>query len=342
MQMKALRHLKPVLLLLALIALVGLVFFRPSTRPRSAHDLADRKPGTDSRHDQQDGVPKAGARATGNAASSSSRPKGVSGGPEVDLSEQLKLILGDDSKLTSLERIERLRARDFRFNDSEVAEIFAYLQSGRMPSGLSAEAWHWIVDQLFTTIRIGTSQPSEVAVQMDKIFANSNLDPVIRDYALQHLGHLGGEGADPEIVRGAATQGLGEPNGSIAGTGLLVLHNQPASADPGRNPGELALALLGSDKASSASKTTALTVATRHKTAGTLEAAIGQVQGEQPLHLKLAAVATIAELGDAGDIPILEGMGENPNPHFQRVLQAAIRKLSAPQESSQSIKPPSQ
>ena len=316
---------------LLIVGLLGIVLFRVSDAPSSQKEA--------------DGG-KSAAREAG-----AIRREGERGAttPVPSLSIHLQQLLGDDSNMAGKMRIAWVGKHGADLEENEVETILAFLHSGRVPAGLSEGEWYWLVDELFTALRAGTGSPQKLTGQLAELFADTALDLVVRDYALQHLGHLGGEGGDLETIRAAAATGLEETATPIAGTALLVLHNDPggsavegdrtAAAAPNgpndtgapaqtRDPGLLALGLLGNEQASVASKVTAFQVAARHKAAGTRSAAVAALGGDAPLLLRFAAVAALGEVGTPADLPLLQSLPAD-NKRLQQAVESAMRKLTS-------------
>jgi hypothetical protein len=250
-------------------------------------------------------------------------------------------VLGAAGTLPARHRIEWLREHGWDFNDAERSAVLDLLASGHVPAGLTPGEWHWTVDRLLTELRLGTADPRALTRELHGIFSDRSLDPVIRDYALQHLGHLGREGGDAAIVRAAALSGLAETATPMAGTALLVLHYEPGDPgvpepafEPGRraldapDPGTLALDLLGNEGASAAARATAFQVAAQRRAEGTLPAAVEVLRSDAPLLLRVAAAGAVAEAGSRADLPVLEELPA-ASPVLRRAVDAGIRKLAA-------------
>jgi hypothetical protein len=249
-------------------------------------------------------------------------------GAPAALPGDLGRILADDESLGSRARIQLLRDREAVFNNAEIESILAYLHGGGIPAGLRVEEWHWIVDEILTRLRIESTDPKTLTAKLAEVFANAALDPVVRDYALQHVGHLGREGGDAAVAHATALRGLAETGTPLAGTALLVLHHEPATAaGPDRETGDRALELINDGTASVPARVTALQVAARHHPGRALEAASDLLAGDAPVFLQVAAVAAIGATGSANDLPLLQSLPPD-NPVLQRAVRAAIGKLT--------------
>lgn len=321
------RYSIAVLLSLVVIVILGVLAFWPSTGPASN----EKRVGSKSEARERQG---SGKREPAIADSTKSALGASQSSPA-------RFILGDRGNLSGRQRISWIREHGKEFGEPEVKEIVDYLQSGEIPDGLSEGQWHWIVDELLTALRVETKNPGELTRQLEGIFSNSALDLVVRDYALQHLGHLGREGGDQEVIRAAAMAGLQEIGSPMAGTALLVLHNEPATLsggtragngggtpppDPAGDPGSLALTLLANERASLPSRVTALQVAAQRGTGGTVRAAAGVLESDAPVLLKIAAIAAVGEAGSPADLALLQSVSAN-SPQLQRAIRSATAKL---------------
>ena len=237
-------------------------------------------------------------------------------------------ILADESELNARERVDLLRDRSDDFSEIELQTLADYLREGKIPEGLTQAEWHWIVDQMFTSMREVTEDPVMLTGLMRDVFHGAK-DVVVRDYAMQHLGHLGREGGDAEIARETAMTALKEVDTSVGGTALLALHNDSEfQAQRVMDLGAYAVQMLSQDGASTQAKVAAFQVATQHGATGLHEAALAVLVEEKanPL-LKLAALNTITVVGHQADVPFLESLPYG-NAQVHQAVRAAIQKLS--------------
>jgi hypothetical protein len=128
------------------------------------------------------------------------------------------------------------------------------------------------------------------------IYRNPAQDPVIRDYAIQHLATWYEQGApdspdSKEKIRAVFHNAVKEPNG-IAGTALLAMHHLSANdaAFDGTEINELALNLARS--ANLATRITAIQVCSERGLKEVLPGieSIPQKPGSLPLRLSAVAV----------------------------------------------------
>lgn len=250
--------------------------------------------------------------------------------PSID--GRLSQILGDRSSLTSYQRVEWIRAHSGELNDEEKATILGFIQSGSVPAGLGEREWHWIVDSLFTELRNGARDPFALTQAFYDIFSDRSLDAIVRDYVLQHLGHLGHQGGDAEIIHAAALAGVAEIETTIAGTALLLLHREPPPKETATlaaaDPASLAMALINNPDASTAAKVTALQIAAQRGAEGVLDAAAALLQTDAPVMVKVAAVAAVAETGSNANLAILHEINAD-HPFLARAVGAGMQKLAA-------------
>lgn len=320
------RKTRKTLLLLVLMAVVtaGVLSLLPD-RPPAAETSAESTTKEGSKSPGRDAPPD---RSGPDRPASGDRGEAREPRPPGSLPGDLGLVLGDDPKTGSRARIQILRDREASFNGAEIEGILTYLQSGIIPEGIRTEEWHWIVDELFTRLRTESGDPKDLTRKLADLFANVALDPVVRDYALQHVGHLGREGGDAAVAHASALRGLEETGSPLAGTALLVLHNEPGSGG-GKDPlaGARAVELFRNENAAVPARVTALQVAARHGAEGTLGAASELLVGEASAFLKVAAIAAIGEVGSESDLPLLQSLPAD-NPILQRAVRAAIQKLT--------------
>ncbi len=146
--------------------------------------------------------------------------------PELDLSEALREN-SEQFEITSLERAEVIRASAIQgMTESEIEEAYQFLEKGTPPQGISKSAYRWLSDEILIALREQENVPVDFVERLSLIANNAQQDLVLRDYALQHLGHYHEEsGSNPRAIEETLWKATQIKQGTIAGTALIALQN---------------------------------------------------------------------------------------------------------------------
>ena len=113
-------------------------------------------------------------------------------------------------------------------SSEERAAALEFLGNPNAPEFLSESEWRWLVDELITTLRVDGADNSELSNQLATIATDTNFDLVVRDYALQHLGHIREEWGDPDVIDATLRSALAETENTLAGT---AFHEKAVKSD---------------------------------------------------------------------------------------------------------------
>ncbi len=224
-------------------------------------------------------------------------------------------------------RALRDSGRPLSFEERQSA--YRLLESTSPPGGLVETAWHWVVDEMLSTLRAPHGS-DELIARLEALYRNDALHMVVRDYALQHLGHLHGEGADPVRIERVLAHALGQGDGTLAGVALLALRR--SARDEGLatdlDLGAAAHRVAADPGADLRSRLSAIQVAGKQGHTDALPLA-AELAGDpaQPVPLRMSAVATIADLGAAGDHqPLLQELGRSGDVRLRTAAGAALQR----------------
>lgn len=129
---------------------------------------------------------------------------------------------------------------------------------------LAKSEGHWLADELLTNLRMQEPPREELAAELAEVAFRPNTDPVIRDYIMQHLGHLWEQFGAREEIEAALWQGVDSADDTTPGTALIALSRgyerdeRPKSL---RQVREKAMDLAVSPNTPMASRVTALAIA---------------------------------------------------------------------------------
>ena len=157
---------------------------------------------------------------------------------------------------------------------------------------------------------------------------------VVRDYALQHLGHIRSEGGDTAIIDSTLIAATSEKRGTIAGTALLALNAQSKNDQSLiATTQQQALTIVNDVGYDVRSRISALLVAGQQGNSDVLTMAVEIASSDtQPVMLRTAAISTLASLQAKDQQAMLESLSQSQDARLQAAATAAVNKLTAPAE----------
>jgi len=223
-------------------------------------------------------------------------------------------------------RIDFLKELSLPLSDEDRAGIYAFLEAIERPTDMSAGNWHWLMDEAFTILRNDDTDNAEVAAKQGDLYRNPSADPIVRDYAIQHLGYLLSAEVNPGLIVPVLRDTISQTDNTIAGSALPALdQNFPNDLETSKQ----AFRLASDPGTSLTSRVTALQVASSQKHPEALPLALGFASDSNlPTPLRLSAIATIADLGRNDQLASLETFASVREPRLHRAATAAITKLA--------------
>lgn len=239
-------------------------------------------------------------------------------------STRLDPVLGD-SGLSVRQRVAALDALDSPLSRGESEAIFRGIENPIHLGDIGESSWHWLVDELITTLRKRGAAPGEIRERLEAIHRDTSRSIVVRDYALQHLGHLRSESVDTEPITRTLTSAVAEKRGPLAGTALLALNQTRVN----RRAGEAALAVAADPTTDIRSRITAIQVAGRQGNPDALPLAVEIATAtDQPIPFRMAAIATLGDLRAVGQWLLLSNLSTAADPRLRTAARAALKKLT--------------
>jgi hypothetical protein len=101
--------------------------------------------------------------------------------------------------LNARNRVTQMRSLSALSSD-EQQTLYAAMLHDQLPEGVSRPSWNWMVDVMMTTLRTQGADTSTMVERFSEVARTERVDFTVRDYALQHLGHLKGEGANNPLI----------------------------------------------------------------------------------------------------------------------------------------------
>jgi len=227
------------------------------------------------------------------------------------------------------ERVKALLARSLTPEDIEVA--YTFLHTEKVPQGMSMQYYHWLVDELITVLRFQVRDGQQLAQNLSQLAKNTERDSIVRDYALQHLGHLHqqekGDRAEIETVLWSA---LDQKNDTFAGTALLALkgaHQDGRLTRTNHNLSTRVQEIAANDDYSLASRVTAVGLANNFSSPRAQILARQVVEDKSaPAMLRIASMAVLSK--DADNKDLFEKLRYATDKRIRVAAVSNLKKLS--------------
>jgi hypothetical protein len=341
------------LTLLAIVAAGVFLFNRPSREPAPATDPAV-KPQAAASFDV--GRPGPAAPAVGAA----SRPGPVTVRPAVPLdaegiSPTLRTLIGLTPDAADYEKRQvALRSLTRRLTPGEIAILLTFLETHFGDyQGLRAILLNAIKNDILDVL-IRQDQPvTNLGSRLVAMFRDPAQDDTWHDYCIQYLipyysatwvppapGVLPAPVIDQQRqeIATACWDAAAQSNKGIAGTaliGLETLSRQYPEFDRER-VGRLATVLADDEQTCEATRISALRLCGMLKRAEALVPARIVAQTGRSIPLRMAAIATLGDLGEQQDLEYLQAVAAVESPRLKPIIEAAVRLIRARQGTGKS------
>jgi HEAT repeat protein len=214
-----------------------------------------------------------------------------------------------------------------RLNDAECQALFEYLRGHEVDS--QGPMRGVLKNDVILALKNQESPPKDLGHVLVAVFNDREQDPVIRNYALQHVGTWYDRCAEKTQVMEALWIGTADSDASIVGTALIGLKRlvqAPGGADKARLS-TLASSLAADQAADEAARITALQVCAGLEVKGVVPTAVALAQSSASVPLRMSALAAVGALGGSEQIPVLSAVLADGDPRIQTAARAALRRL---------------
>jgi hypothetical protein len=259
--------------------------------------------------------------------------------PKPRLSPEISLIT--DTGLHWEERIAAVRALPTQLGEASVSFLFAYLSA---PHDENEENRYLVCNEVMEIFRVRSLSPQIYNRELCQLIATPSVDPVIRDYAAQHLAQwisgISPEATEPDptqIPRAIGTmlhEAVHPDNAHLTLSGTIF----QAMADAIVNGSEemknhrpaviqKAMLVLADPAFSTFNRSSAMQAAAQLKAPELRETSLDLAQNPQTsADLRLSAIAALGFVGEPSDKALLNTLSEDPT--FHHAAAAALQNLS--------------
>jgi hypothetical protein len=222
-------------------------------------------------------------------------------------------------------RLEAIHGLPQDLGGPEVEAISAFLRSPPPDSGGVVEK-----NDLLNVLRAQATPPTGFTRLLADICRDPRQDDVLRDYALQHAVLWYAKSENQDLVIEMLRDALTETQTSMAGTALTGLHtlferHQAVEASLVR---QAALDILANPAAGELARITSLRIAGALRLEDALPAAREVLQGTASVPLRIAALATVGDLGSRADLATLSEIESKQDQRLEAAVHRAIAQLT--------------
>jgi hypothetical protein len=230
------------------------------------------------------------------------------------------------------ERLRAARSLDSRLTLTEADGLMVYLKTHGSRDGLPGKRERFLKNMVMDVLIQSPADQDEITGGLIGIYRDSGQDPVVRDYAVQHLGLLFENAGDAQRrqIQQALREALGEKQGTIGGTSLLALHRLAETHEEidRQHLAQTALQLAADEQCGEATRRTALTVCGMLGEKNVLPTARALAQGAASVPLRISAIAALGFVGDDEATEYLRSLVlDGSNSRLQPAVRAALERV---------------
>lgn len=167
--------------------------------------------------------PEAAGRSGGGSAPKLLRGSGPVEAVPSGLAGLLARPVTDEPGVVN-ECVRALKAlRGTRFSEEDLNAAFALLGDRAAAEKMGKESYLWLVDELLTALRLQEPARQDLAGRLSGMAEDPGCDPMVRDYVMQHLGHLWEMSGPGSTLAKALWAGTDAPDATSPGAALLAL-----------------------------------------------------------------------------------------------------------------------
>ena len=213
-----------------------------------------------------DGVEKAkiGGSGGGGTAGSGSQRQPLQFRAKAEEPKAMLAVVASGSQTVN-ERVRQLQGmRGIELSKEERESALAFFAGKQVPDGMGKGSMQWLADELLTVLRLQDPPWEGLAAELAKVAFQPGTDPVVRDYIMQHLGHLWEQAGPRKEIDAALWRAVATADETTPGTALIALSRGYARDQDKKSQAavhERALAFARNPDGTLAVRVTALSIA---------------------------------------------------------------------------------
>jgi hypothetical protein len=255
------------------------------------------------------------------------------GEPSED-AKSVSLITSDGQPVPFWSRLDAVHALSRNIADGERAKLFTFLLSTEIPKGLQSHHVWVLKNDLLNTLRNQDLPTQEYQSVLQNIAENPQQDEVIRDYAVQHARPWYSKSENKPAILDLLWKIARNSKSSLSGTALLsiwgIYEEFPKDVDATKLL-RASLALAKNSEASMESRISSLQICGRMGYGEALSLARELANNGESERLRMAAIATIGDLGSRKDSHLLELIetSNGKNSGILKAVKTARKKIQS-------------
>ncbi len=221
-------------------------------------------------------------------------------------------------------------------------DLFVFMTQVAPPDGMARDQYFSLTNDVYDLFVSHGIKPQQLLMHAIQTIPDAQVDIVWRDYCVQKLSvSLLSDEISLEVYE-AGYQLLNQlvigsfPD--LQGSALIVaceirthdLRQSMPSFLTAKSLGQVALACARNEACPLIDRVTALQVAARFRSSGTLEfvnALLREELSEAPVMLKVSAIAALGELGNSSDLETLQNFRKSSDIRFRTASRVALNKI---------------
>jgi hypothetical protein len=255
---------------------------------------------------------------------------------EPVLPANLVPILGQAHNMQAGTRMRAIWALRGKLTEEEANTLCEFLRARGRVEGMDDNLLRAFKNEIMDLLLSRRPADPSLTQLLIGLYRDAHQDPVIRDYAIQHLGvwyaripDSQSQSEQRETIQETLREALRETDSSIAGTSLLALRKlsdtQP-EIDKAK-VGQAALQMAEDDHCGTLARTTALSVCGRMRVAGVLFVARRLAVSAPSIPLQLSAIAVLGDLGGADERTLLEQIDRGSSSELKPAARSSLQRL---------------
>jgi hypothetical protein len=240
------------------------------------------------------------------------------------VSPAVRPIVGPDAAESFNDRIAAARSLGTHLTGDDVEALYAFL--------LRRDSESLLKNEILNQLRNQEVPPAGLTDTLIAVFRDRAQEHAMRHYALQHLAasYEDATEADKELIWRLFRSALSETDSGIAGTALLALwrvHDWQSEGER-RRLGEAALRIAVDAQSHELTRITAIQLCGQLGLREAVPAAAELAQSAESVPLRIAAIATLGDVGGVGVKAVLEGIAEQEtDARVRRAARCAVQRL---------------
>jgi len=245
-----------------------------------------------------------------------------------------QIVCQRDWGYTVDQRLDALRKLPKTLVSEDIEHFFKFLRNGKLPEGLRRTQHYYLQNEMFVKLLNMSHTPEGIHQLLTDIVQDVSQATVLREYAQQYMVHFfpSQDGEARQLILNTLRKALEEKHNNIAGGAIMALRSIATDypeIDLYENSLDLVRWVAIDPKAHVQSRIPAIQTMGSLSGSGFYKDALSIGKDENsPMLIRIASIAALGDIGDLHAIDWLLSL-DNPASRLYLPAQAAIRKIQA-------------